>query len=316
MFLMSPINPKAACGVWCALLLCASGEDAAPATGDRFEADMEERLREMSKSANSGDRLQADMAARLLEQSMREVQPDRHRHMSPEMQAVKPFQIENLNAEDLAKMTLDDPLLKRSYANVFLDCMGPFEQLKPQQELVLADMRRRGEEVSPMLLKLIEENIETRIESSVLAKIEHLGTVRLEPFLEYARKLIRERPRSDVVAQASGLLARRGTKEDIELFEWVLTQRPFAVTDLTKSLKMLRHRLDAPPSAPRPERREITSPTGGSDAHPAKDAGNHHHKDEDGTLSRTKPWLVGGLILVVLLGLYRLLRKWLRGNSA
>ena len=292
---MSPINPKAACGVWCALLLCASGEDTVPNSGDLLQADMAARLREMDKSGN---------------------RPDAHRRMSPEMDEISnhPDLVENLRAEDLAKMTLDDPLLKWAYANVFLRSMGPFEQLAPPQELALADMRRRGEAVSPMLLKLIEENRETRIESSVLGKIEHLGTVRLEPFLEYARKLLRERTRSDVVAVASGLLARRGTKEDIELFEWVLTQRPFAVTDLTKNLKALRARLDPPPSAPRPERRDLSSPTAGSDARLTRGM-DHHPQDGGDRLSRTKPWLIGGLILVVLLGLYRLLRKRLWGNS-
>jgi len=312
---MSPINPKAACGVWCALLLCASGQDAAPTSGNRLQNDMEERLRKMSESANSGDRLQADMAKRLLEMDKSGNRPDPHRPASPELNAVDSTVIENLKAEDLAKMSLDDSVLKSAYANVFQRSMGAFEQLAPPQELALADMRRRGEAVSPMLLKLIEENRETLIESSVLGDIENLGTVHLEPFLEYARKLLRERLRSDVVAEASRLLARRGTKEDIELFEWVLTQRPFAVTDLTKSLKILRDRLASPTAAPRPERREIPSPNVGSVGSPAKDTGNHH-QDKGDSLSRTKPWLIGGLILVVLLGLYRLLRNGRRGNSA
>ncbi len=293
---MSPINPKAACGVWCALVLCASGENTVPNSGDRLQADMAARLREMSKS---GDR------------------PDPHRRMSPEMLAISrnPDLLDNLGAEDLGKMSLDDPLLKWAYADVFLNSMGPFEQLNPRQELVLADIRRRGAAVSSMFLKLIEENRETRIEISVLGKIEHLGTVRLEPFLEYARKLLRERTRSDVVAVASGLLARHGTKEDIELFEWVLMQRPFAVTDLTGSLKKLRQRLNPQSQLQsRAEKPEIPSPTAGSDVHSAKVAENPPQEGGVDT-SRTKPWLIGGLILVVLLGLYRLLRKRLWGNS-
>ena len=292
---MSPINPKATCGVWCALLLCTSGENTVPNSGDLLQADMAARLREMNKSDN---------------------RPDAHRRMSPEMFAISrnPDLVENLRAEDLAKMSLDMPLLKWAYANVFLRSMGQLEQLAPPQELALADMRLRGEAVAPMLLKLIEENRETLIESSVLGNIENLGTVHLEPFLEYARKLLRERTRSDVVGEASGLLARRGTKEDIELFEWVLTQRPFAVTDLTKNLKILKARLDPPPSAPRPERRDLSSPTAGSDARLTRGM-DHHPQDGGDRLSRTKPWLIGGLILVVLLGLYRLLRKRLWGNS-
>jgi hypothetical protein len=180
---MSPINPKAACGVWCALMLCASGQDAAPTSGNRLQTDMEERLRKMSESANSGDRLQADMAKRLLEMEKSGNRPDAHRPISPEMLAISstPDRVENLRAEDLAKMTLDDPLLKWAYAEVFLRSMGQFEQLAPPQELALADMRRRGEAVSPMFLELIEENRETRIESSVLGDIENLGTTARPP---------------------------------------------------------------------------------------------------------------------------------------
>jgi hypothetical protein len=286
MFLMSPINPKAACGIWCTLLLCASAENRVP---------------------DSGERLAAEMAARLREMKMREIQPDPHRDVSPELKAIKTSQIENLTAEDLAKMNLDNPLLKYSYALVFGSSIGAFDQLDPQQELELADIRRRGEAVSPMLLKLIEENRETWIERSVLGKIEYLNTVRIEPFLEYSRRLLRERTRSDVVGVASRLLAQHGTKEDIELFEWLLTQQPFADVDVTKNLKMLRHRLDAPPSAPRPERREIPLSNSGTDA--SRKGTEKYLQEESSSISQIKPWIVGGILIVGLLGLYRFLRQ-------
>jgi len=51
---MFPINPKAACCVWCALLLCASGEDTVPNSGDLLQADMAARLREFAKNNNMG----------------------------------------------------------------------------------------------------------------------------------------------------------------------------------------------------------------------------------------------------------------------
>ncbi len=261
------------------------------------------------------------MAARLRELAKNNDRGGPRRPMSPEMLAISrnPDLLDNLGAEDLAKMSLEDPLLKWAYASVFLRSMGPFEQLEPPLELVLADMRRRGEAVSPMLLKLISENQENRIEFSILGKIEHLDTVRIEPFLEYARRLLRERTKTmtgGAAGVASYILGRHGTQEDEALLEWVLKERPYVASDLTKALKILRARLNPPPSAPRPERREIPSPNVGSVGSPAKDAGNHHHQDEGDTLSRTKPWFIGGLILVVLLGLYRLLRKGRRGHSA
>lgn len=243
--------------------------------------------------------------------------------MSPEMFAISrnPDLVENLRAEDLAKMTLDDPLLKWAYAEVFLRCMGPFEQLEPPQELALADMRRRGEAVSPMLLKLISENQENRIEFSILGKIGYLDTVRIEPFLEYARRLLRERTQTmtgEAAGAAAYILARHGTKEDEALFEEVIKVRPYVKYTFTKELKVLMARLNPKPEIDpghRPERRGTPSSNAKSDAHSA--TGTEDHPQEAGSAtSRTKPWFIGGLILVVLLGLYRLLRKGRRGNSA
>lgn len=244
--------------------------------------------------------------------------PDPHRRMSPEMNAISdhPDQLENLGAEDLAKMALDDPLLKYACADIFIrSSLGRVGEMDGQQELVLADLRRRGEFASPLLLKLIEENQETHIESSILGLIDYLGTVRLDPFLEYARKLLRKRPNSEIVADASGLLARQGTKEDIELLEWLLEQQPFVVTDVTKNLKALRERLNPLQSEirpePRSERRDKPSPGAKIAAGSANDAKNR--TQEDGFSSfRTRPWIIGVLILVALFGLYLLVRKALR----
>ena len=238
--------------------------------------------------------------------------------MSPEMQAVSRNSdlLDNLGAEDLAKMSLDDPLLKWAYARVFLDSMGPFEQLEPPLELALADMRRRGEAVSPMLLKLISENQENRIEFSILGKIEALDTVRIEPFLEYARKLLRERTQTMTDAEvASYILARHGTREDKALLEWVIKERPFFTYSITKDLKILRARLDPPPPGSRPERRDIPSSNAGKDAGPAEGI-KDHPQDGGSAISQTTPWIISGIILVVLVGVYRFLRQRLRGQSS
>jgi hypothetical protein len=298
---MSLIDSKAAFGIWCALMLGASGQDGALNSGDRLREETAARLREFSKNNNMGGP---------------------RRPISPELNAVNSTVLENLGAGDLEKMSLDDPVLKSAYVEVFLRSWGAFKQLEPPQELALADMRRRGEAVSTMLLKLISENQENRIEDAILIRIEHLDTVRIEPFLEYARRLLRERTQTmtgEAAGAAAYILARHGTKEDEALFEEVIKVRPYVKYTFTKELNVMRARLNPKPEVdpgPRPERREIPSTNVGSIASPAKDAENHHHKDEGDTLSRTKPWFIGGLILVVLLGLYRLLRNGRRGNSA
>lgn len=292
---MFQIDSKAACGIWCALMLGASGQNAAPNSGDRLEAETAERLREFAKNNNMG-------GPRL--------------PMSAEMNAIKSSQIENLSAEDLAKMTLDDPVLKYAYAQVFLRSMGPFEQLEPSQELALADMRRRGEAVSPMLLKLISENRENRIEFSILGKVGYLDTVRIEPFLEYARTLLRERTQTmtgGAAGVASTVLGQYGTLEDEDLLVWVIEERPYVAALLEKDLRNLRARLNPQPES-RPERREIPTSNAGSNARSAEGAGDHPQNWVSST-SQTKTWLLGGMILVVLLGLFRLLSKSPRERS-
>lgn len=285
---MFPIDFKIVCGVWCAFGLYAAGQDAVPNSGDRLEAETAARLREFDKNHDFR-------------------RP--RRDMSPEMRAVAdhPELLENLGAEDLAKMSLDDPLLKYSYYRVFGGSIGDFNQMKqmaPQLKLVLVDMRRRGEAVTPMLLKLIEENQESVIESAILTHIQYLDTVRIEPFVDYARRLLRERTKTMTVQSAlnaSGLLARHGTKEDEALLEWVITEWPFLTSEFTKDLRNLRARLNPPQPESRPVRRERPSSEPRNDSRPAT---NSDESPENGTIttSRAKPWVIGGLILAALLG--------------
>ena len=297
---MLPINLKIVCGIWCALGLYAAGQDARP----------------------DFDRLAAENAARLRE--LRRKNPDLwrpRRDMSPEMKAISrnPDLLNNLKAEDLAKMSLDDPLLKYAYYRVFAGSIGDFNQMPrmaPQQKLILADMRRRGEAVSPMLLKLIEENQENVVEGRILAKIQYLDTVRIEPFVDYARRLLRERTKTMTIYSApvaSALLAQHGTKEDEALLEWVIAECPFLASEVSKDLRNLRIRLNPPQPESRPERRGKPSSEPGNDSRPAT---SPDESPENGniTTSRAKPWVIGGLILAALLGACRLLFKRPRGT--
>lgn len=252
----------------------------------------------------------AETAARLLEFDKNNDRGGPRRPASPELKAVNSSVLENLGAEDLEKMSLDDPVLKAAYVEIFLRSWR-FKQLEPPQELALADMRRRGEAVSPMLLKLMSENQENRIEDQILLNIEHLDTVRIEPFLEYARSLLRGRMKT-MTAEAAGAaaytLARNGTREDEALLEWVRNERPYMANTIGEELKILRARLDTPPSVLRPERREIPSPDAAKGVGPVEGI-EDHPQDGDSTISQTKSWIISGIIFVLLLGVYGFLRQ-------
>ncbi|OYV02528.1 MAG: hypothetical protein CFE26_22005 [Verrucomicrobiales bacterium VVV1] len=182
-------------------------------------------------------------------------------------------------------------------------------------------MRRRGEAVSPMLLKLLSENTENIVEFAILGKIGYLDTVDIGPFLDYARKLLRERTQTmsgEAAGAAAYILARHGTKEDEAQFEEIIRVRPSVKYTITEELKILRARLDLKPEivpGPRPDQRELPSSSTGNAVRPDNLTQNHQQDGSEDTFW-IKPWFIVGMILAVLLGLYRHLRKGLRGNSA
>ena len=188
-----------------------------------------------------------------------EIQPQNYsgpyRPWSLEFQQVNPEDLYHIDAEGLAKMSLDDPLLKYAYMDVFLRAVGHLDQSEPAQLLVIADMRRRGEAITPMLLKLLEDNQETGFENTLFGNIDNLGTVKLSPYLEYARKLLKDRRQTmsaSLAGAAAALLSRRGSKDDVELLRNVMEQRPYVADSVTRKLDGLVRRLEQPLPQTRP----------------------------------------------------------------
>ena len=181
--------------------------------------------------------------------------PGPYRPWSLEFQKVNPEDLHHIDAEGLAKMSSDDPLLKYAYMDVFLRNVGGLDNLEPEQALVLADMRRRGEAVTLMLLKLAADNQETIYESALLSRIDQVKTVNLDPYLEYARNLLRERTQTmsaSVAGCAASFLSRHGSKDDVELLRNVMEQRPYVADSVTRKLDGLVRRLEQPESQTRP----------------------------------------------------------------
>jgi hypothetical protein len=155
---------------------------------------------------------------------------------------------------DFAKMSLDDIRLKVAYHQLFLSSIsGKFQNKQPEIIAALADVRKRSNSATPMLLKLMDENQETGFESSILASIAEVGTINIEPYLEYARKVLRERTETMngvLVACAAQLIADHGTKQDAELLKWVMETRPYVADAITRKLDELNRRLGLPKPTP------------------------------------------------------------------
>ena len=121
-------------------------------------------------------------------------------------------------------------------------------------------MRRRGDSITPLLLELARQNQDTMFESSLLVKIEEIGNVDLNPYLKYARTLLRERTQtmnSTLAECASKLLANHGSKQDMDLLQQVILERPYVARGVSDKLKLLERRLNKTQPMMRPEAKEI-----------------------------------------------------------
>ncbi len=181
--------------------------------------------------------------------------PIPYRRYSKELLDVNRELLYDLDEAAYARMSLENPLLKLAYRNVFTRSMGVLDQLQPAEAMALADMRSRGEAVSPMLLKLLEENQETGFETSLLGNIDQVKTVSIDLFIEYARNLLKNRTQTmnaSLAGSAAILLSRHGSKDDVDLLKSVMEQRPYVADSVTRELDELLRRLEQPTSQPRP----------------------------------------------------------------
>jgi hypothetical protein len=175
-------------------------------------------------------------------------QPGPYRPYSDELESSN-IELKGLDEHAYSQMSLDDIRLKTAYVEVFLSTFGDFFPLKPELNAALTDMRKRGDSITPLLLKLMDENQETGFEFSLLLDIPRVETIKLEPYLDYARNVLRERTHTmsaGLAGSAAQLLAHHGTKEDAELLKWVMETRFYVKDSITRKLDELNRRLGLP----------------------------------------------------------------------
>jgi hypothetical protein len=242
--------------------------------------------------------------------------PAPYRPYSDDLQRNK-IDLDGLNEASYAKMSFDDIRLKNAYVSIFTSSLGGFGNLRPEIVAALIDMRKRGDSVTPLLLKLMDENQETGFELSVLVAVPAVGTINLEPYLDYARKVLRERTQfmsAGLAGGAANLLAEHGTKEDAELMEWVMGQRPWLADSVTRKLDELNRRLGLPQRGMRPPLRDATLRDGTAEL-AARRTPQRPPPAYDGKTPAATPWLVYGLMIFVSISLVWLIAKrWKRTN--
>jgi hypothetical protein len=126
--------------------------------------------------------------------------------------------LEALDSKSLATLPLDSMLLQQAFEQLFL---LDFEGLPPTWHTATkADLMRRGNSATPLLLKLFERPGKIDFREELLFEIEDFPTIDLLPYLEIARRLgtqsiNTERPRTCYAI--TRLLTRRGTSADLEI---------------------------------------------------------------------------------------------------
>jgi hypothetical protein len=232
--------------------------------------------------------------------------PGPYREWSQDFLQFEPENLHGMNAEKLAKMSLDDPLLRYAYIQVFLQNLREPDTLEPEQVVVLEDMRRRSDSITSLLLELARQNQETGFEQSLLYRITEVGNIDVAPYLEYARNLLRERTQTmnaNLAESASLLLANHGSKQDLALLEQVISERPYVARGVSEKLKILNNRLERSKQATRPILRGESSPSEAATANVAEKATKQSVANRDGNIS-TKSWMIWapfGMIIAAIL---------------
>jgi len=157
----------------------------------------------------------------------------------PEDSDFKEFQV-----LDFRRLTLNDPRLQSVYVRLFVTAMGGDSEkwrLEGHVQAALDDLRIRGNEATPMLLKLMRDNPYSSFEAMVLLHINAIGTMDAKPYLEYARKMVDTRYddiNPSLASAAARLLVESGDASDIQRLKDVKAKRPYLNATIDRALSL------------------------------------------------------------------------------
>jgi hypothetical protein len=156
-----------------------------------------------------------------------------------------------LNREKFAALSFGDELQKIAYSEVFIATFDHGGKVPLWYTLAEADLLRRGDSATPLLLELFDVYPHEYFRSGLLSRIDTFPTINLAPYLQAARNhwltLGAKTPPRTCHAIGS-FLSRHGSAEDIKILQAML-DHPSAEVPLRarSNLRRLTERLSAAP---------------------------------------------------------------------
>jgi hypothetical protein len=157
-----------------------------------------------------------------------------------------------LKEEELRSMLLTDPKLRIAYAFLVRSALGGSKIVDgrtPEMVAALNDLKRRGDSATPLLLDIMAKNHNTLYEHMIPLIISRIGTIKMEPYVNYLREMIKTRP-DEISASANEaaltIFIEHGTEEDVKLVQDLAKKRPFLAPSVERSFQLQRWKHPAP----------------------------------------------------------------------
>ena len=153
-----------------------------------------------------------------------------------------------LKEQDLKDMAISDPQLRIAYAFLIRAAMGGpkiVDERTPEMVATLNDLKRRGDSATPLMLDIMAKNHNTRHEHLIPHIISRVGAIKMVPYLDYLRQMIRTRP-DEISAAANKVTAElfleHGTPEDVKMMQDLAKKRPFLAPSLERAFDLQRYK--------------------------------------------------------------------------
>ncbi len=139
----------------------------------------------------------------------------------------------DLKAVDLQNLPLDAPRLRIALAQLATDQRNTERHdgsVRAELDAAMTDLQRRGDAASPLLLDMMNKNLNTDLEHLLPLLAIRAGTMNMSPFVSYWRNAIQSRGdeiNASAAECATQLFIQFGSGADVDLMRRLAMRRPF-----------------------------------------------------------------------------------------